>query len=323
MCKWRGMQPRAWFSPQTCSVSVSPSSSQTGETDTLSHRHTHNHSWSIYLCPRSAWSIDYIRYSFIISLHSELTPTEWVLVYSRRSSLTAPSVWICPLTPWPSHAATVTARPASQITGTMKGGKMAPTAAQNAGRPSTLVPLSAGTPCWPKPWSSSAEEPSAPPGESPSRAHGAQRPLRRSVRAHGAKRHRKSCQVPRCPVTAAPSPERPWRRVWCAWHRSARLTWSLIMHRRSWRTTSWSRPPETWARRSAPSTSTCRSSSAAPVRCTCAGCAPATSTRATRASPHRLRETTSRWEPRHKFITTKPVIRVHFYYWSIIWKLNK
>ncbi len=265
------------------------------------HTHTHTLTAGAFTPTLSQVHVEYIRLNFILLLHSEFTPSEWVLVYGRRSSLTAPSVWICPLTPWPSHVVTVTAWPASQITGTMKAGKTAPTAAQNAGRPSTLVPLSVGTPCWPKPWSSSAEGPSAPLGESPSRAPGAQRPLRLSVRANGAKGHRKSCQAQRCPVTAALSPERQWRRVWCAWHRSARLTWSLITCRRSWRTTSWSRPPVTWARRSAPSTSTCRSSSAAPVRCTCAGCAPATSTRATRASPHRQRETRSRWEPRQTY----------------------
>uniref|UniRef100_A0A671K447 Tripartite motif containing 25, like n=1 Tax=Sinocyclocheilus anshuiensis TaxID=1608454 RepID=A0A671K447_9TELE len=84
----------------------------------------------------------------------------------------------------------------------MKAGKTAPTAARNAGRPSTLVPLSAGTPCWPKPWSSSAEGPSDPLGESPSRAPGAPHLPRRSK---GASKKLPGSAVPcdRCPEPKA------------------------------------------------------------------------------------------------------------------------
>ncbi len=58
----------------------------------LSHTHTHTHSWIIYsdsLCPRCAWSIDYIRFSFII--------TFWIYTYRMSARLWTEEQFNCPV----------------------------------------------------------------------------------------------------------------------------------------------------------------------------------------------------------------------------------
>lgn len=213
----------------------------------------------------------------ISGLSSYLAKSQWVGSCGRRSSSTAPCVLISPMIRSPYPADTATAWPASKTS----GARMTPkgfTAAPSAARPSAPSRPCPETPCWPKLWSSSAKGPSNLKFETPSEAL-AGCPLDPSP----------GCPPePFCATCAKGSSVPLWKAAWHVWAPSARPTWSLTRPRSLSSSMSSSRRPAIWQRRSAPSTSTCRSSSVVSARCLSAGCAPAISTKTTSVCPPRL-----------------------------------